>query len=244
MESAGVTSRSTNAVVSLLQVEREWTSMRLPHLRWHAAVVGVGNLFLGAYFEAGLRHDAEGSMLALYLLVQVIIQLTLLAVWYKGSLAPIIRRVRSLPVGFWPVFLLALRSSLRAPTVLALIASNVLFLVVCFHRTALALIVAPLLYTCVAVAVLAATSVISTTATRSVAFLPRFLGAVTLSALAVVGFAALFGYSSILGAVPVLSWAANGVLAARTGELGSAGMNLLYILGLTGGLVLLARRLR
>lgn len=219
----------------LLTVERQRnTGYRITRL--YPAAAAILNLFFCAYFEQYLKDDVSGYYLSLFLFLEALLYAVVSTTNFFTVSQEILSKSRIFPVTPSARLLFVLASNFRRPVALALVGSNVFFIIVLLRHSFPHTLVAALLF----VAMIVAVEVLLTTATlilqrRSV----PTTGAVALLTfllLACLIGVVVFHVESLLRGIPLVGWTTNGILAARAGTTLTSLPNLswLVLLALAG----------
>lgn len=203
------------------------TSFLLP------AAVGLANLFFCVLFEDSIREGSDGHSLSLFLFVQGILIFLFTLSHLAGPSAELLRKSLVMPVKPSDRLAFAVLSAALSPVLWALVLSDVIFLLVLFHRSVASVILVPLLAVLMAADIVALTSLASAAAIRRSrpSTIPAAYG--ILGILGIVTGALLFRMPALPGTVPPASWTAWGITAAAAGQPGLA------LLCLTASVVLL-----
>ncbi len=221
---------------SLLAVSR---SNHSPSLLLPAAVA-LTNLFFCAFFENPIKDDPDGRTLSLFLFIQGSAILILTLAHLASTGAELLRKSLVMPVTPAARLAFAALSSARQPVLLAMVLSDVFFLLVLYHQSIAAFLLIPLL------AALMAADIIALTALASVAAIRRSRPPTILAAYCILGIlgivllALVFRMPASFGVFPPMSWTARGITAIAAGETGmalfcgSASVAVLIVTGVAG----------
>jgi hypothetical protein len=216
----------------LLEIDRERTRMQGGPERFLPPLVTVALLFFNASFEDLLRTDADRHYLDLFLFLQGSFCIVLALTYYVGRSEEIVVKSRLLPSSAWSRFFFVCFSNLRRPASLAFWGTNVLTLMVIYHRSPGALAPIAVLFTLFLLDLQAAGGLLFLLFTRTEH---------PIAGLAIVLLAGIFGlllsvlvfhFGSLMTALLPVNWTAAGVQAVLNGD----SPDLLLNAGLLGGL--------
>jgi hypothetical protein len=208
------------------------------------ASTALGNLLFCVLFENSIKEDPGSGTLSVFFFIQgfMIFLLTLTHLASTGG--ELLRKTLVMPVTPAAHLAYAVLSSARHPLMQALVLSDLFFLLVLYHQSAIAMIMVPVLGCLMAADVIALTSLGSVAAIRK-ARPPTILAAYCiLGVVALVASSLLLHMPTALGALPPVWWTTRGILAAAAGNVGTATMcgaasiALLIVTGILGRRVL------
>ena len=189
--------------------------------RLYPATVAILNLFLCASFEPHLKEGGT-YYLSVFLFLEVTLHVVLSSLNFSTFVSEILAKSRIFPTRSAQRMLFVITSSLRRPLLLALAASNVLFLLILFHSTVwAALAVAPLFVFLIFVT----ETLLSTFLLIATRYAIPFGGMIVLLGFLVVVVvigAFAFRVESLVEYIPILQWATHGIIAAEAGNIGGA----------------------
>jgi hypothetical protein len=198
-------------------------------IRAHPVVFAAANLGLCAYMEHLLKADTGGHYLQLFLFLQASFCFLFTVVFHVQSLREILIKTSVFPVSGRQRFLFSVVCVLRKPLLFALWATSGLFLIVFYRHSPATAAFGIVLLSMVLLDVVLLASILSLISVRSAAAAGALFLAVALVIPLLTVVSTIFHAGGVLGAVPVVSWAAAGILGMQGGEPWAAWSNFLYL---------------
>jgi hypothetical protein len=191
----------------------------------------VLNLFVCAAFERQIRVDATATSLCYFFVLEFGIYGATLLAQYQRLTYPVLEKSTVFPVSALTTLLFCVWSDLRRPIAIVFLITNILLLGVAYHvslgATLLAVIIFILLCISVETGFVALAFLLRRSRDPETILLASFVGVFLLTSV-VAGF---FGGGPVVSFLPVTSWAAHGIVAARSSDPGGV---LLFVVLLAG----------
>jgi hypothetical protein len=191
----------------------------------------VLNLFVCAAFERQIRVDVTATSLCYFFVLEFGIYGATLLAQYQRLTYPVLEKSTVFPVSALTTLLFCVWSDLRRPISIVFLITNILLLGVAYHislgATLLAVIIFILLFISVETGFVVLALLVRRSRNPETVLLVSFIGVLLLTFF-VAGF---FGGGPVVSFLPVTSWAARGMVAARSSDPGGVLLSILLLAG-------------
>ncbi len=224
----------------LLEAGRSKLRSRRSSLFLLPASVALLNLVFCSLLEGPIKQDPTNGSLAIFLLTEGSAVLFCALAHLATTGSELLRKSLVMPVTSTARLAYAVTSSVRQPIVLALLLSDLFFLVILYHHSFMAVVILFLLAPLMFADILAITSLASAIAIRKSVPPTILVSCCFLGILAIVLMSLLSHSSGAIALLPPISWTVHGIIAASHGNIApgfagtGAGIVLLLLTGLLG----------
>jgi hypothetical protein len=191
----------------------------------------VLNLLVCAAFEGRIRVDATATSLSYFFLLEFGVYGATLLAQYQRLTYPVLEKSTAFPVSPLTTLLFCVWSDLRRPIAIVFLITNILLLVVAYHvslgATLLAVIIFILLFISVETGFVVLALFLRRSRNPETILLVSFVGVLLLT-FVVAGF---FGGGPVVSFLPITSWAARGIVAVRSSEPGGVLLSIVLLAG-------------
>jgi hypothetical protein len=191
------------------------------------------NLLVCAAFERRLRLDTTGTAFGYFFILEFGVYCAFLLAQYQRLILPVLEKSTVFPTSFLTTLAFCMWSDMRRPVAVAFLVTNMLLLgVVCQSSIGVMLLTAvmySLLFISVEVSFVSFALVVRRSQNPEVILLICFVSLL----LATFVIAELFGGGPVVTLLPITSWAAHGIVAARSANLGGVLLSILVLAGTT-----------
>jgi hypothetical protein len=202
------------------------------------------NLFVCATFERQIRVDVTPTSLCYFFVLEFGIYGATLLAQYQRLTYPVLEKSTAFPVSPLTTLLFCVWSDLRRPIAIVFLITNILLLVVAYHVSLRATLLAVIIFILLSISVETGFVVLALFLRGSrnpeTILLVSFVGVLLLT-FVVAGF---FGGGPVVSFLPLMSWAARGIVAARSSEPGGVLLSIVLLVGTVSICVLAAIFLR
>lgn len=208
---------SADIAQSLLPVDTEQRSALSPRIKLYAFILGILNLFPSGLAEHVLRSDRDGYYLSLFLFSHSAVFGLVGLSHFIGSSRAILQKVYLFPTTALSRILFVISANLRHPFSIALISSNLFFLIVLYRYHIPVGIAAAVLYLLLVLNIATIAGIVllqleKRGSSSGIAFVVLALAACAV-------FVGSYAYESdaIMQNVPLVNFCVNGILSAISG---------------------------
>ena len=195
------------------------------------------NLLVCAAFERRLRLDSTGTTFGFFFVLEFGIYCAFLLAQYQRLIFPVLEKSTVFPMSYLTTLVFCMWSDVRRPVAVVFLVTNILLLGVVYQSSIgvmlLTAVIYSLLFISVEVSFVSFALVVRRSQNPEVILLICFVSLL----LTTFVIAELFGGGPVVSFLPITSWAAHGIVAARSANLGGV---LLSILLLSGAATLIA----
>lgn len=208
---------SADIAQSLLAVDTEQQSALSPRIKLYAFILGILNLIPSGLSEHVLRSDRDGYYLSLFLFSHSAVFALVGLSYFLGSSRDILQKVHLFPTTGLSRILFVIRANLRHPFSIALISSNLFFLIVLYRHDIPVGIAAAVLYLLLVLNIATIAGIVLLQLEKRGTSAGIAFVVVALAACAV--FVGTYAYKAdaILQNVPLVNFCVNGILSALSG---------------------------
>jgi len=232
-----------DAASLLLIAERKTAPFERSKVRAHPVVFAAANLFFCGAMDHLLKEDPGGHYLSLFLFIEASICFLFSIGFHFQSLREILVKTSVFPATGWDRFLFTVVCIVRKPLTLALWLTAGLFMIVFYRRSPSAAAFGVALFSMMLLDTILLGSIMALLSIRSVEAMGALFFAIALAMIFLLVGAMVFHTGGILGALPVVSWAASGITAAEAGNGIGAASNFLYLLAMMVAGVVIGKRI-
>ncbi len=230
------------AVRHMLSVETLQERRGAGDPKFVAPVLALLNLFFLAYFERYLAGERSAETLALLLFLELNLFVVIALTRFLGGTGQTLRRSAVFPTTSWERFLFSGISNLRRPVVGLWLGSVILAFVVLGHSTWVEALLPPILFSVLVICVQAVLSLLLLATAGREGAAGMIVWGLLASILGIAIASLLFGEWSLMRFILPLQWVADAIRAIHEGDLQPALRAAALLVGLCGGVLLLARR--
>jgi hypothetical protein len=191
----------------------------------------LSNLLVCGAFERQIRVDATATSLCYFFVLEFGIYGATLLAQYQRLTYPVLENSTAFPVSPLTTLLFCVWSDLRRPVAIVFLITNILLLAVAYHVSLGATLLAVLIFILLSISVETGFVALAFLLRRSrdpeTILLASFVGVLLLTFI-VAGF---FGGGPVVSFLPVTSWAARGMVAARSSDPGGVLLSVLLLAG-------------
>jgi hypothetical protein len=191
----------------------------------------LSNLFVCAAFERQIRVDATATSLCYFFVLEFGIYGATLLAQYQRLTYPVLEKSTAFPVSPLTMLLFCVWSDLRRPIAIVFLITNILLLAVAYHVSLGATVLAVLIFILLSISVETGFVIVALLLRRTrnpeTILVVSFVGVLVLT-FVVAGF---FGGGPVVSFLPVTSWAARGIVAARSSDPGGVLLSVLLLAG-------------
>ena len=235
-------SRSWETISCLLAVDSRKGFAGPKRIKVQPFVFAFINLLFCVYYDQFLRGDADGHYLQLLFFVNASFFAAMVVGFFIQSNTEILLKTSIFPTTGWNRFLFVVLSTCRRPFVFSLWSTTSLFLLVFYRRNMLVMCSSVIIFTLMLLDLLIIASVLFLVGVRSSRSLSIGAPVLILGAVGILVSSVMFQIKSLLTTIPVLSWAADGILAAQRADTRALILNLTLLLIVAIGGILIGRR--
>jgi hypothetical protein len=236
--------RSTVSIASsLLDVETERRLVVSPRAKLYAVALSFINLFPSGFAERFLKDDPTGYYLSLFLFIHSAVYSLFALSYFTSSSQEILYKVKIFPTSSLSRLIFIVVGFLLHPLSVALLASNIFFFAVLFRNAAPVAVTAIVLYLLlmVCISVLVSTIFLYLESKNQSARIALVI--VALLTFVIITSTLVFHAESFVIGVPLVSWCANGIQAAKAGDVINVAKNSIVLLVIPLGVVFIGRRI-
>lgn len=195
------------------------------------------NLLVCAAFERRLRLDSTGTTFGYFFVLEFGIYCAFLLAQYQRLIFPVLEKSTVFPTSFLTTLVFCMWSDVRRPMAVAFLVTNILLLGVVYHSSTIMMLLTVAIYNLLFISVEASFVSFALMVQRSRN--PEVILLICFVSLLLAAFvtAEIFGGGPVVSFLPITSWAAQGIIAGRSDNLGGV---LLSILLLSGAATLIA----
>lgn len=209
---------SADIAQSLLAVDTEQQSALSPRIKLYAFILGILNLFPSGLSEHVLRSDRDGYYLSLFLFSHSAVFALVGFSHFIGSSRDILQKVYLFPTTALSRILFVIGANLRHPFSIALISSNVFFLIILYRHHIPVGITAVALYLLLVINIATIAGIVLLQLETRGSSAGIALVVVALAACAVFVGSYAYEADAIMQNVPLVNFCVNGILSALSGE--------------------------
>jgi hypothetical protein len=226
----------------LISVEKQKNTSVQGRVRIFPLVFACMNIFFCGFFDQYLQNDLDGHYLWLFFFVQSAIGILFSIGFFKQIVEEILSKTCIFPLSTLDRFNYLLFNNLRRTLSAVWLLTTSLFLIVLYHREPI---------TCIAAVIIFVLMVIALEALVDAALLMLRRSSRTIASAGIfalfLGFGMLvssvvFHFHTVLREAPLVSWAAEGILAMQRSDLVSFGFNAVLMLSVLASTVFVVRK--
>lgn len=232
-------SRSWETTSCLLAVDDRKGLGETKQIKATPFVLAFLNLLFCGYYDQFLRGDADGHYLQLLFFINASFFTAIVVGFFIQSNMEILVKTSIFPTSAWNRLLFTVLSTVRRPFLLSLWSTTGLFLLVFYHKNMLLMVSSLIIFTLMLFDLLMIASVLFLIGVRSSRSLAAGAPMFVLGAVGILVGSVMFQIKSILTAIPILSWAADAILAVQRSDMNSLILNvtLLFVVSIASTLV-------
>ena len=191
------------------------------------------NLLVCAAFERRLRLDSTGTAFGYFFVLEFGVYCAFLLAQYQRIILPVLEKSTVFPMSSLATLLFCVWSDVRRPIAVAFFVTNILLLGTVYRLSLSLMLLTVVIYSLLFISVETSFVLFALLLRRSRN--PEMILLICFVSLLLATFvvAEFFGGGPVVSFLPITSWAAQGIIAARSDNLGGVLLSILLLVGTT-----------